>query len=252
MTRSLATLVTALVTAVIPVVSLSAQDRDRSPRPPRERIENPRGFAGLSLQVATPLKEFKNTTNSATGWGLDGHFLVGLDENALLNWRIDAGFLNYGNVTQRVPLSPTLGNLIRVDLRTTNNMLTVVTGPQLLAPTGAFAPYVNALGGFTVFWTESSVEGSNNTQPFANTTNASDVSWAYGASAGAYIRVYNGARPVSLDIGARYMRHDDAKYLTRQQIIDAVRNQRPFDRLEPTRSRADFVTYYLGVSAVVF
>jgi hypothetical protein len=235
-----------------PLLAQRERAGDPAPRPPRERIENPRGFAGAQLQVAAPQGEFKNTTKNALGFGAGGHFIVGIDPNAVLNWRVDASFLTYGNVTQRVPLSPTLGNLIRVDLRTSNNILSVVTGPQLLAPTGAFAPYVNALGGFTVFWTQSSVEGSNNQQDFANTTNASDISWAYGASAGTYIRLTNGARPLSLDLGARYLRHDDAKYLTRQQIIDAVQAQRPFDRIQPSRTRADFVTYYVGVSAVVF
>jgi hypothetical protein len=235
------------------VAPLHAQrDRSDTPRPPRERIEQPRGFAGGALQVATPLGEFKNTTDNSLGFGVAGHLLVGVDPNAILNWRVDASFLTYGNVTQRVPLSPTLGSLIRVDLRTSNNILNVVTGPQLLAPTGAIAPYVNALGGASVFWTTSTVEGTNNNDDFASTTNASDVSWSYGGSAGLYIRLTNGARPLSLDLGARYLRQDDAKYLTRQQIRDAVAAQRPFDNVQPTRTRADFVTYYAGVSAVIF
>jgi hypothetical protein len=233
--------------------SLYAQrDPSSTPRPPRERIEQPRGFAGAALQLATPLGEFKNTTNNALGFGAAGHLLVGIDPNAILNWRVDASFLTYGNVRQRVPLSPTLGSLIRVDLRTANNILNLVTGPQLLAPTGAIAPYVNALGGASIFWTTSTVEGTNNIDDFASTTNASDVSWSYGGSAGLYVRLTNGARPLSLDLGARYLRQDDAKYLTRQQIRDAVQAQRPFDNVQPTRTRADFITWYAGVSAVVF
>nr|MCU0648933.1 hypothetical protein [Gemmatimonadaceae bacterium] len=209
------------------------------------------GFAGAALLVAAPQGEFKNTTDNAIGFGAGGHFLAGLDPASVLNWRVDASFLTYGNVTQRVPLSPTLGNLIRVDLRTSNNILNVVTGPQLLAPRGPIMPYANVLGGFSVFWTESTVEGSNNVQPFANTTNTSDISWSYGGSAGAYIKVWNGERPISLDLGARYLRQDDAKYLTRQQIRDAT-GVDALQRLQPSRTRADFVTYYLGVSAVVF
>ncbi|MCU0635169.1 MAG: hypothetical protein MUE41_09875 [Gemmatimonadaceae bacterium] len=240
----------ALLTATA-TSSLVAQSAPRQDRPPRAPITDPRGFGGVALQVAAPQGEFKNTTDNAIGYGLGAHFLGGLDPSSVLNWRLDASFLTYGNVTQRVPLSPTLGNLIRVDLRTTNNILNVVTGPQLLAPRGPIMPYVNALGGFSVFWTESTVEGSNNVQPFANTTNTADISWSYGASVGTYVRVWQGDRPVSLDLGARYLRQDDAKYLTRQQIRDAT-GVDALQRLQPSRTRADFVTYYLGVTIALY
>lgn len=203
--------------------------------------------AGLSLNVTDPRGEFDQTTG--VGFGLSGNVLFRLDENSILNLRADLAFQNYGNVRQRVPLSPNLGNLIQVDLNTSNNIATFLVGPQLLGPTGAFTPYASALGGFSAFWTSSSVEGTNEERPFASTTNSSDFAWAYGGAAGAYIRVSSGSRPLRLDVGARYLRHDDVTYLTADEVRDAFEQQRT---VQPLRSRVDYFTYYVGVQAVVF
>ncbi len=203
--------------------------------------------AGLSLNVTDPRGEFDQTTG--VGFGLSGNVLFRLDENSILNLRADLAFQNYGNVRQRVPLSPNLGNLIQVDLNTSNNIATFLVGPQLLGPTGAFTPYASALGGFSAFWTSSSVEGTNEERPFASTTNSSDFAWAYGGAAGAYIRVSSGSRPLRLDVGARYLRHDDVTYLTADEVRDAFEQQRT---VRPLRSRVDYFTYYVGVQAVVF
>ncbi len=203
--------------------------------------------AGVTLNVTQPRGAFDETTG--VGFGLSGNVLFRLDENSILNFRADVAYQNYGNVRQRVPLSPNLGNLIRVDLNTTNNIATFLVGPQLLGPTGAFTPYASALGGFSAFWTTSSVEGTNEQQPFASTTNSSDFAWAYGGATGAYIRVSNGARPIRLDLGVRYLRHDDVTYLTADEVRNSFEEQR---NVRPLRSRADYFTYYAGVQAVVF
>jgi hypothetical protein len=208
---------------------------------------NVRVTAGVSGNLSIPRGAFAETTER--GWGLSGNVLIGLDPSSIFNARADLAFQSYGRVRQRVPLSSTTGNLIRVDLNTTNNIVSFVTGPQLLGPTGVFTPYASALGGFSAFWTTSSVEGTNNTEPFASTTNSSDFAWAYGGAAGAYIRVHNGARPIRLDLGMRYLRHDDVTYLTADEVRAAVQQRRD---PQPLRSRVDFSTYYIGVQAVVF
>lgn len=203
--------------------------------------------AGLAINISQPRGVFDETTN--VGWGLSGNVLFRLEPNAILNWRADAAIQNYGNVRQRVPLSSTVGNLIRVDLTTSNNIFSFLTGPQLLGPTGTVMPYVTALGGFSAFWTSSSVEGTNEIQPFASTTNSSDFAWAYGGALGAYVRLTNGERPIRLDLGMRYLRHDDVTYLTNGEVrasIDESRDPRPI------RSRVDFYTYFVGVQIVAF
>jgi hypothetical protein len=203
--------------------------------------------AGIALNISQPRGVFAETTN--LGVGLSGNALFRLDPNAIFNIRTELSFLNYGNVNQRVPLSPTLGNLIRVDLRTSNNIASFVVGPQLLGPTGAFTPYASALAGFSAFWTTSTVEGSNEQTPFASTTNSSDFAWAYGGAAGAYLRLTDGVRPVRLEVGVRYLRHDDVTYLTADEVRASSQEGRD---ARPIKSRVDFYTYLLGVQMIVF
>jgi len=203
--------------------------------------------AGAALIIAQPTGVFAETTN--LGVGLSGNALFRLDPNAIFNIRTELSFVNYGNVSQRVPLSPTLGNLIQVDLRTSNNIASFLVGPQLLGPTGSFTPYAAALAGFSAFWTTSTVEGSNEQTPFASTTNSSDFAWAYGGAAGAYLRVRGGERPVRLELGMRFLRHDDVTYLTADEVRASSQQGRD---ARPTRSRVDFYTYLIGAQFIVF
>lgn len=202
---------------------------------------------GFHLQASEPKGEFARNTD--TGFGVGAYALGALDKNHIVNLRADLSFLSYANSRRRIPLAGT-GGLIQLDLNTSSNIMSFVVGPQLLGPTGVVTPYATALGGFSVFWTQSTVEGSNNNnEPFASTTNASDAVWAYGGAAGAYIRVYNGKHPVRLDLGARFLRHDDVRYLNEARVRDAfLANQPPV----PIRGRVDFVTYYLGVNVITF
>ncbi|MCA0377212.1 MAG: hypothetical protein LCH84_16335 [Gemmatimonadetes bacterium] len=217
-------------------VSAAAQQRDAA-----------RLSFGVHLQGSDPRGEFAKNTDA--GFGIGGYALGGLDRHGILNVRADLSFLNYANSRRRIPLTGT-GGLIQLDLNTSSNIMSFVAGPQLLGPTGFFTPYATALGGFSVFWTQSTVEGSsNNNEPFASTTNSSDAVWAYGGAAGAYVRLHNGRHPVRLDLGARFLRHDDVRYLNEARVRDAfLANQPPV----PIRGRVDFVTYYLGVNIVSF
>ncbi len=206
-----------------------------------------RGSVGVHLQLSEPRGDFARNTDH--GFGIGGYVLSRLDPNGILNLRGDLALLSYGNSTRRIPLSGT-GGLVQLDLRTTNNIVSFVAGPQLLGPSGAFTPYATALAGFSVFWTTSSVEGSSNPgESFASTTNASDAVWAYGAAAGSYVRLRRGRHPVRLDVGARFLRHDDVRYLNDERVREAYTNDRP---PVPVRGRADFLTYYVGINAVAF
>ncbi len=206
-----------------------------------------RGTGGVHAQVSEPKGDFNQNTGNGGGIGVSLQW--GLDRQSIANWRLDAGFLTYGNETRRIPLAGT-GGLVKLDLRTSNNIVSVVTGPQLQFGNGPVSPYVSALGGFSVFWTQSSVEGTqNDNSPFASTTNSDDASVAYGGAVGTYIRVYNGDRPVRIDLGARFLRHDDVKYLNDKLVREAFENNR--DPI-PLRGRADFMTYYLGVNVVLY
>lgn len=222
-------------------LALSAQRDSRPANAPSGR-----GSVGIHFQVTEPKGDFADNTN--TGFGFGGYVLGSLDRDKIFNLRGDFSFVSYANSRRQIPLTGT-GGLIQLDLRTTSSIVSVVAGPQLLGPTGVFTPYATALGGFSVFWTESSVEGTQNQDAFASTTNSSDAVWAYGGAVGTYIRVSNGTRPVRLDLGARVLRHDDVRYLTADRVREAFQNDRP---PVPVRGRADFITYYIGANFIAF
>lgn len=223
----------------VTLASATAQAQEPVPRGPVT--------AGGALNVMQPRGVFDEA--SGFGVGLAGNVLFRLDPNSILNLRADVSFMNNGNVRRRVPLSSTVGNFIQVDLNTSNNVASFLVGPQLLGPSGAFSPYAAALAGFSAFWTTSSVEGSNNERPFASTTNASDFAWTYGGTAGAYVQLRGGERPLHLDLGIRYLRHDDVRYLTAREVRAAFDENRAPRAL---RSRADYYTWFVGVQATVF
>jgi hypothetical protein len=211
------------------------------------RVLTGRASVGIYGQGSDPRGDFGK--NTGTGWGAGGTAVLRLDPASIINLRADLGFLTYGNSRRRIPLAGT-GGLVKLDLNTSNNIGSFVIGPQLLGPTGAVMPYIAALGGFSVFWTESSVEGTNNdNQPFASSTNSSDAVLAYGGVAGLNIRVASGSRPVRIELGARVLRHDNVSYLNDERVKDAFENNR--DPI-PVRGRADFVTYFAGVNFVVW
>ena len=231
------------VLAGIALLSASALHAQGTPlQPPTGRL-----VGGVALQVTNPRGAFGD--NVGTGFGAGGHLIWRLEPSALLNLRTELGILTYGTTSRRIPMANT-GGLIQLRLRTSNNIASVVAGPQLIGAVGRFTPYFAALGGFSVFWTESTVEGSQNVNtPFASTTNSADAVLAYGGSGGAYWRIAQGSRPVRLDVNVRYLRHDDVRYLTDDRVTAAFRaNAEPV----PLRGRADMVTYSLGVTAHLF
>ncbi|HEU0052568.1 MAG TPA: hypothetical protein VFQ39_05300 [Longimicrobium sp.] len=203
------------------------------------------GYAGLSFTYADPQGEFSDFVKQ--GWGLDLHYLHRLDRDGWLGIRAEGGFLIYGHERQRVPLSPTLGGRIQVDLVTDNNIAFLGVGPQIGVPDGRLRPYVNGYVGVSYIYTESSVEGTYDydNEPFARTNNFDDASFAYGGGAGLYIPLRHGASPISIDAGVTYRRNGTADYLTEGGIQD---NPDGSVTLYPVRSETDLLTFHLGVS----
>lgn len=205
-------------------------------------------LGGIAFAVSDPKGDFgKNTGN---GYGVDVSGVWRLEEQGILNLRFEGSFLGYASSTRRVPFVGT-GGLVKLDLKTSSNIFTLVGGPQLLGTKGPLTPYVTALGGFSYFGTNTSVEGSNNNNSeFASTNNSSDASLAYGGGAGVVARVYkSGNTDVRLELGARYLRHDKAKYLNDQRVQEGFENNR--DPV-PITGRADFMTYFIGITAVLW
>ena len=204
----------------------------------------PRMRAGGGLVIAKPVGDFGEVVD--LGVGLGGHFILYITPGGVLSLRADAGFLNYGNETNRVCLSTTVGCRITVDLTTSNNIVHGLIGPQLMVPGGPVRPYVNGGIGFSYFATTSSVEGSTDNEPFANTTNFDDGAFSWGAGGGLYIPLsISATADFAIDIAARYTATREIEYLREGDIRDLPDGSIEFT---PRRSDADLVTFTVGVS----
>lgn len=238
--RRVAVALTLAAAVALPVVA-HAQILD--PYGSRVRTGPPRFFGGGELVYASPQGDFRRYVND--GFGAAGHFILGADRTGILGLRFDIGFLNYGNERQRDCISTTISCRVTVDVSTSNNIFMLGVGPQLMLPNGTVRPYLNGSVGLSYFWTESSLEGSNSSQPFTSTRNFSDAVFATTAGAGVYIPVRRGRQPISLDFGARYHWNGETSYLREGSITD---NPDGSITITPIKSRTDLVTYHIGVT----
>jgi opacity protein-like surface antigen len=200
--------------------------------------------AGGGLEYAQPLGDFRQ--NVRQGFGGAGHFLFGVDPDAIISIRADAGFINYGSETHYLPLSSSVRRIV-VQENTTNNIFIASVGPQITFPIGRIRPYVNAGIGFAYLYTQSSLNADDESDPIAQTTNYSDNSVAYTGGAGFNIPLTTGRQSISIDVGARYNSVGSARYLTKGDIVDDPND--PYGIIiTPHESAVNFVAYHLGAS----
>lgn len=207
--------------------------------------EYPRMHAGGALMLAQPLGAFDRYVG--LGGGIEGFFRVGIDEAGIVSLRLQGGFVNYGNETQQVCLSQTVGCRIVVDLTTSNNILFFGVGPELGAPAGPIRLYANGTAGFSYFSTDSNVSGDQDFEPFATTRNFGDGGFAFSAGGGMQVHLARteGGTTIGLDLGASYQRNGFREYLTEGGITDLPDGS---IRLDVKRSRADLMLWRLGVT----
>lgn len=210
---------------------------------PVEQKAPSRAFLGIDAEYGQAHGEFADFVDHS--WGVGGSFLYAMDRAGLLGLRVDMSYQRYGHERQRVPLSPTIGGRILVDVTTDNNIVLAGVGPQLLFPRGPVMPYLTGTIGLAYFFTQSSVEGADNNDPFATTKNYSNTTFAWSGAGGLYIALKKGAKPVALDLGARYQANGTARYLREGGIID---NGDGTITLSPTRSEANLIIYHIGLT----
>jgi hypothetical protein len=174
------------------------------------------------------------------GWG-GGGYLLYHPRGGPLGIRFGATYLIYGSQTHRYPLVPG----IAVDVTTRNQIAQFSLGPQVTVGRGVVRPYgFGAIGG-SFFWTNSSVEGSDqNNQPFASTTNYHDGTFSSEIGGGVLVRLSAGRVPVLLDAGLRYLNNGRVTYVTKERVTISG-NQLLVD---PVDSEANLLVYHLGVA----
>jgi hypothetical protein len=182
--------------------------------------------------------------NIGTGIGLGGASLFRLDREGIVSLRADIGLGGYGQESKRVPLSPTVGGRIQVDVVTRNFVAVGSFGPQFTVPRGPVRPYIHGGVAFQTFFTESDVEGADDADNFANTTNQSDWTPAGSVGGGLYIPLRYGRYPVLLDLGVTSYLGGHARYLKPGSIEDLPNSE---IRITEMESATPFVLFRLGV-----
>ena len=211
--------------------------------PRRESIFEQRASGSIGAWVMQPTGELRRNIGNGIGAGAAGMFA--LDQAGAIALRADLGLGGYGEESKRVPLSPTVGGRIQVDVITRNYVFVGGIGPQLTLPYGIVRPYVNAGAAFQVFFTESEVEGSDDdSYSFANTTNQSDWTPTFTAGGGVYVPLHRGRVPVLLDLGFTWYTGGRASYLKPGSIEDLPNAQ---IRITPMETATPFVLMRLGV-----
>jgi opacity protein-like surface antigen len=142
----------------------------------------------------------------------------------------------------QAPLSSTIGGRVQVKVQTNNYIIPMNIGPQVMWPTGAVRPYVNAGLGGQAFLTESHVETESGSS-IASTTNHSAFAPSWVAGAGVYLPVVSGRAKVSLDLGMQYLRGGRADYLTTGSIVDLPDSQ---IHITPSRSDTHMIVVKIG------
>lgn len=206
-------------------------------RPYREPYLRPAtAFLGFDVEVGQATGEFSNYVQA--GVGIGGSFLYRPDPEGTLGLRVAALYLIYGSQTNRYPLVPG----ITVDVTTENQIGGLTVGPQLTFGHGSLQWYARGGIGFSYFATTSNVRGSGTSQPFANSTNYDDFTFASEGGSGLLVRLGRGGK-VSLDLGARYLNNGRVTFVTKNGVSVSGNTL----LVDPIDSEANLIVYHLGV-----
>jgi len=184
--------------------------------------------AGLNLSLGFPQGEFKENVEQL-GYGLEGKFLYTIPQTPI-SIGASVSFLVYGRDVREVPFSLTIPN-VYVDVITTNSIMYGHLMLRLQPPTGLFRPYVDLLGGFSLFSTDTEVKNQNDydeENEIASSNDMRDFTSSYGFGAGFQFRVAGpksydereetGFESIFVELGVQYLKGGEAEYLKQDGI----------------------------------
>jgi|ERR1041384_7602277 hypothetical protein len=198
------------------------------------------GSAGINVVVARPVGDFQRNVDVAGGVNVFGALNVG--RSGALAIRLDGSYLVYGNdhAIVTLPYYP-------LGLTTTYAIATVGLGPQITF--GAGSPvqlYGFGTLGVSYFSATTSFDlGGCGCAGFADRTDYDDWTPAVQGGGGITLILSRRRNPVALDLGARYLSNGEVSYVTPGGVIEQANGG---VIVTPTRTRADLVTFHLGVS----
>lgn len=203
----------------------------------------PRWHFGAAADLGRPVGDLKQHVANASG--LQAHLLLRLDRRGHAALRLQAGWLNHGHESQRDCLGGTTGCRVAVDLSTTNNIFSLVLGPELSVPLGSFRLSAHGLAGVSRFATLSALGGGLLPDFVAADENFGDAGFLWSGGVGIQRVIH---KRTAVDIGVAYQGHGRREYLTRGGITDNPDGSLGFD---VKRSSADLVAFRIGFSTAL-
>jgi hypothetical protein len=235
----------ALTFLLLPAISGSAQTitAERDLAAPAQK---PSFTVAGDLSFVKPIGEFGQ--NVKQGFGLSAFGLVAKPKNPLA-LRLDVSYITHGSKTQR-----SYWGIFEFDRTTSNNIVAVGIGPQLMVTGGSIRPYINVQGGFSHYFTQTSVsdffpdvfETESDEWRRSSRTESSDWQWSYGGGAGVMIPISSKTALVSINLGAQYYASGRTTYLTEEDIhLDENTGRITFT---PRTTDARYISYRLGIT----
>jgi hypothetical protein len=225
----------ALALCAVPTTLVAQNYREVDDFPRR-----PRAYVGFNLQLAVPQGEFADFVN--TGYGVGANLTFMLDDKGMAGVRLFGSWIEYGRTTETLAF-PGLPGLF-VDLTTSNSIYSFGVGPEFQLSRGAVRPYLHGAIGLSNFVTSTSAEGTDNTEPFARSTNFNDWTVAYQGGGGLMFQVSHGKNPILIDAGVRWQSHGRTRYL-REGSLDQDGDGDIM--IEPVESKTDLLVITAGV-----
>lgn len=224
-----------IATAAVACVFTGALAAAAEDPPPLDRF-----LWGGAVQVGEPRGTFGQAADTGVGALIHGTVRT---RSGVLGWRLETGWLVYGSESFGAPIPGTNGRVTTDVAFTENSVGHAVTGPVLMAARGTVRPYATAFAGVSYFETATELRPFRLGPAFARETHFDDTVFTYGASAGVLVPL--GRSGVCLDLGARYARNHDARYLAEGDVLETVDGALTF---VPRMSDADVLDFRIGLT----
>jgi hypothetical protein len=209
------------------------------------------GMVEAGITGARPTGAFRDQVDGGIGFTLGARVPFGASGRFAA--RVDMSALTYGHESRQVCMRPGAGCRVEATEITSNDILTLVLGPELSlagdpAQPNWVHPYLHGFAGFSIYATQSGLGSWGTTIPyfgFATTTNQRDAAFTWGGGGGVRFALPIQSRPVQLGISARFQRSGDVDYLREGDLVDLPDGSY---RKELQRGKTDFVAFTIGGS----
>ena len=177
--------------------------------------------------------------NIGTSVGIGGTYAMRIGSNGVFSIRADAGITSYDDESHTAGFGGDIGGRVQVNVKTNNYILPMSLSAEAARPTGRLRPYISAGAGATAFFTESRIEGTDDHQAIASTSNHSDAAASWVAGGGVYISI----RSLALDIGVHYVGGGKSDYLARGSVVDLPNGE---VKISPLHGTTNFMMLRVG------